>query len=189
MSRIGLYFGSFNPVHIGHLAIAGYFAEFTDLEQIWFVVSPQNPLKKKETLLDDYERLRMVDLALGDSFKLRSCDVEFRMPVPSYTIDTMAYLEELHPDHDFCLIMGGDNIRTLYKWKNVDLLVRKYPIYVYPRRESLKEPTLRSKEIEDRAEIRNSVRLLLKSRDPLLEKELKQEEICRGSFPYCVEIY
>lgn len=133
MDKIGLYFGSFNPVHIGHLAIAGYMTEFTDLSQVWFVVSPQNPLKRKETLLDDYQRLEMARLAIGDNNKLRASDIEFRLPVPSYTINTLAYLNEKYPEKEFCLVMGEDNLYTMHKWKNSDELVRKYKLYVYPR--------------------------------------------------------
>jgi nicotinate-nucleotide adenylyltransferase len=131
--RVGLYFGSFNPVHIGHMAIAGYMLEFEGLDEIWFVVSPQNPLKKKETLLDDYQRLYMVQLATGDSTRMKASDIEFRLPVPSYTIDTLAYLEEKFPGYTFCLVMGEDNLYTLHKWKNSGELVRKAPLYVYPR--------------------------------------------------------
>lgn len=142
MTKIGLYFGSFNPIHIGHIAIAGYMAEFTDIDQVWFVVSPQNPLKKKETLLEDYERLKMVDMAINDSFKLRSCDVEFRMPKPSYTIDTITYLREQYPSYQFSLIMGEDNLYTFYKWKNAELLATKYSFYVYPRNREKNVPTV-----------------------------------------------
>jgi nicotinate-nucleotide adenylyltransferase len=133
MARIGLYFGSFNPVHLGHLAIAGYMTEFEDLKQIWFVVSPQNPLKKKETLLDDYQRLYMVQLATDNNDKFRASDIEFKMTIPSYTIDTLTFLQEKYPDHEFCLVMGEDNLYTLHKWKNADEIVKKYPIYFYPR--------------------------------------------------------
>jgi nicotinate-nucleotide adenylyltransferase len=136
MSRIGLYFGSFNPIHIGHMAIAGYITEFTHLDQVWFIVSPHNPLKKKETLLDDHQRLYMVQLAIGDNDRLKASDIEFKLPVPSYTIDTLAYLEEKFPLHEFSLVMGEDNLYTLHKWKNAEELVRKYPVYVYPRPES-----------------------------------------------------
>jgi nicotinate-nucleotide adenylyltransferase len=138
MSRIGLYFGSFNPIHIGHIAIAGYMTEFEKLDQVWFVVSPQNPLKKKETLLDDYQRLHMVTLAIGDNDRLRASDIEFRLPVPSYTIDTLTHLHEKHPDHEFCLVMGEDNLYTLHKWKNADELIRRYRIYCYPRPDAVK---------------------------------------------------
>ena len=106
MEKIGLYFGSFNPVHIGHIAIAGYLTEFTDLNQVWFVVSPHNPLKKKETLLPDHQRLHMTRLAIGDNDKLKASDIEFKLPIPSYTIDTLAYLKERHPSREFSLVMG-----------------------------------------------------------------------------------
>jgi nicotinate-nucleotide adenylyltransferase len=138
MTKIGLYFGSFNPVHIGHIAIAGYMTEFSDLAQVWFVVSPHNPLKKKETLLADHHRLYMTQLALGDSDKLKASDIEFRMALPSYTIDTLTYLQEKHPKYEFCLVMGEDNLFTLHKWKNAEELVSKYPIYYYPRPETVK---------------------------------------------------
>jgi nicotinate-nucleotide adenylyltransferase len=133
MSRIGLYFGSFNPVHIGHMAIAGYMTEFAGLDQIWFVVSPHNPLKKKETLLADHHRLYMTQLAIGDNPRLKASDIEFKLPVPSYTVDTLTYLREKYPDNVFCLVLGEDNLYTLDKWKNVDELIKKCPIYVYPR--------------------------------------------------------
>ncbi len=138
MAKIGLYFGSFNPVHIGHIAIAGYMTEFTCLDQVWFVISPLNPLKKKETLLDDYQRLQMAWLAIGDNVRLKASDSEFKLPVPSYTIDTLTYLKEEYPKNEFCLVMGEDNLYTLHKWKNINELIRKYPIYVYPRPDSIK---------------------------------------------------
>lgn len=136
MAKVGLYFGSFNPVHIGHTAIAGYMKEYTDLEQVWFIVSPQNPLKKKETLLDDHHRLYLVELALGDDYSMRPSDIEFRQPSPSYTIDTMARLTEKYPDHDFVLVLGEDNLYTLHKWKNAPELIKRFPLYVYPRPEA-----------------------------------------------------
>jgi len=138
MAKIGLYFGSFNPIHIGHTAIAGYMIEFTRLDQVWFVVSPQNPLKKKETLLPDNQRLYLVQLAIGENIKFRASDIEFKLPMPSYTIDTLIYLREKHPDNKFHLIMGEDNLFTLHKWKNVNNLIKDYPIYVYPRPYSVK---------------------------------------------------
>lgn len=138
MAKIGLYFGSFNPVHIGHIAIAGYMTEFAGLDQVWFVVSPHNPLKKKETLLSDHQRLYMTQLAIGDNVRLKASDIEFKLPVPSYTIDTLTYLREKYPKNEFCLVMGEDNLYTLHKWKNVNELIRKYPIYVYPRHDSVK---------------------------------------------------
>ena len=138
MARIGLYFGSFNPVHIGHMAIAGYMTEFGGLDQVWFVVSPHNPLKKKETLLADHQRLQMVRLAIGDNPKFKASDIEFKLPIPSFTIDTLTYLGEKYSNNEFCLLMGQDNLVTLHKWKNAYELVRKCPIYVYPRPDIVK---------------------------------------------------
>jgi len=129
----GLYFGSFNPVHIGHLAIANFMVEFSELEQLWFVVSPQNPLKEKKSLLQDYHRLEMVRLAVEDDDRFRASDIEFKLPTPSYTIDTLTYLEEKHPGLEFQLVMGGDGLRTFHKWKHADLIVEKYHRLIYPR--------------------------------------------------------
>lgn len=153
MAKIGLYFGSFNPVHIGHIAIAGYMTEFTELDQVWYVVSPHNPLKKKETLLADHQRLYMTQLAVGDNDKFKAIDIEFKLPVPSYTIDTLTYLEEKYPKNDFCLIMGEDNLCTLHKWKNVTDLISKYPIYVYPRNCNKKSSSVLLEQILAKAEI------------------------------------
>lgn len=129
----GLFFGSFNPVHIGHMAIANYIAEYSPLKEIWFVVSPHNPLKTKESLLKDRDRLYMTELAIGGDQRFRVSDVEFTLPQPSYTIDTLAWLTEKHPSRRFTLIMGEDNLTTLHKWKNAEVLVKQYPIVVYPR--------------------------------------------------------
>lgn len=129
----GLYFGSFNPVHIGHLAIANFMVEFSELEQLWFVVSPQNPLKERKSLLKDYHRLEMVRLAVEDDDRFRASDIEFKLPTPSYTIDTLTYLEELNPGREFQLVMGGDGLRTFHKWKHAELIVEKYHRLIYPR--------------------------------------------------------
>jgi nicotinate-nucleotide adenylyltransferase len=131
--KIGLFFGSFNPVHVGHLIIGNFMATQTDLEQVWFVVSPQNPLKPKNSLARDRDRLNMVQLAIGDNPLLRVSDIEFKLPKPSYTVDTLAHLTEKYPQHTFTLIMGGDNLGTLNKWKNYEILLRDYDIYVYKR--------------------------------------------------------
>ncbi len=129
----GLYFGSFNPIHIGHLAIANFMIEFSELEQLWFVVSPQNPLKEKKSLLKDYHRLEMVRLAVEDDERFRASDIEFKLPTPSYTIDTLTYLEEKHPGRKFQLVMGADGLSTFHKWKHADLIVKKYHRLIYPR--------------------------------------------------------
>lgn len=131
--KVGLFFGSFNPVHVGHMIIANFMATQTDMDQVWMVVSPHNPLKPKKTLARDHDRLHLVRLAIGGNLNLRASDVEFNLPKPSYTIDTLSYLREQYPEKQFCLIMGGDNLGTLHKWKNYGLLLRDYPIYVYQR--------------------------------------------------------
>jgi nicotinate-nucleotide adenylyltransferase len=151
--NIGLYFGSFNPVHLGHTAIAGYITEFTDIDQVWFVVSPHNPLKKKESLLADHHRLYLTQLAIGDNDKMRVSDIELKLPVPSYTIDTLTYLQEKHPGNKFSLIMGEDNLYTLHKWKNAEELVRRYPVYVYPRPDTAKPSSPLLDQIISKAEI------------------------------------
>lgn len=131
--KIGLYFGSFNPVHNGHMVIANYMAEFTDLDQVWLVVSPHNPLKPLGSLLQDYHRFALVTKAIGDYRKLKPSKIEFELPKPSYTINTLVYLQEKHPKHSFVLIMGSDSLATLHKWKNYEMILDGYEIYVYPR--------------------------------------------------------
>jgi nicotinate-nucleotide adenylyltransferase len=133
MKKTGLYFGSYNPIHMGHMAIANYIVEYANLEQLWFVVSPHNPLKEKKSLLQDYHRLEMVSLAIEDDDRFRASDIEFRLPRPSYTIDTLAYLEEKHPQREFLLVMGADGLKTFNRWKNADTIVSKYHRLVYPR--------------------------------------------------------
>jgi len=134
--KVGLFFGSFNPIHIGHLCIANYFSEYTDLKEVWFVVSPHNPLKPKSSLLADHHRLELVRLALSDFPKFRVCDIEFKLSKPSYTIHTLAYLNEKYPNKDFVLIMGTDNLITFSKWKNYEQILLNYQLYVYPRPDS-----------------------------------------------------
>jgi nicotinate-nucleotide adenylyltransferase len=131
--KVGLYFGTFNPIHIGHLIIANHFAEYSGLDQIWMVVTPHNPLKKKDTLLDDYQRLQLVFLATEDYPKIKPSDIEFKLPQPNYTVNTLAYLQEKYPQHTFSLIMGEDNLKSLHKWKNYEIILQNYEVYVYPR--------------------------------------------------------
>ena len=132
--KVGLYFGTFNPIHVGHLIIANHFAEYTDLDQIWCVVTPQNPFKAKQSILDNHQRLEMVYQATKDFSKIVPCDIEFNLTQPNYTVNTLAYLEEKYPDYNFALIMGEDNLISLPKWKNSEILIDRYPIYVYPRK-------------------------------------------------------
>ncbi len=131
--KIGLYFGTFNPIHMGHLIIANHLAEHTNLEQIWMVVTPHNPLKEKSTLLSDYNRLHLVRLATEEYPKIKPSDIEFKLPQPNYTVNTLAHLMEKYPQHEFSLIMGEDNLKSFHKWKNYDYILKHHDIYVYPR--------------------------------------------------------
>ena len=131
--HIGLFFGSFNPIHVGHMVLANYMASFTDLEQVWLVVSPHNPLKQKSSLLNQNQRLHLVNLAIGDSDILKSSNIEFGLSQPSYTINTLAHLNEKYPQHQFSLIMGQDNLASFTKWKNYEEILKNHLIYVYPR--------------------------------------------------------
>lgn len=131
--NIGLFFGSFNPIHIGHLIIANTMAEQKDIAQVWFVISPLNPFKSSKSLLHEFDRLDMVELAIGDNFNLRTSDIEFNMPRPSYTIDTLTYLSSKHPQHNFRLIIGEDNLKNFHKWKNYQAILDHYGLIVYPR--------------------------------------------------------
>lgn len=133
MPKVGLFFGSFNPVHVGHMIIANFMATQTDLEEVWMVVSPHNPLKPKKSLARDHDRLHLVRLAIGDNPNIKASDIEFSLPQPSYTVDTLSYLKEKYPNREFALIMGGDNLATLHKWKNYELLLRDHEIFVYQR--------------------------------------------------------
>ncbi len=131
--KVGLYFGTFNPIHIGHLTIANHMAEYSDLDQIWFVVTPQSPFKVKASMLDNNQRLEMVFRATKDYPKLRPSDIEFGLPQPNYTINTLMYLKEKFAEHEFSLIMGEDNLKSFHKWKNYDVILSDYHLYVYPR--------------------------------------------------------
>lgn len=131
--KIGLYFGSFNPIHNGHLIIASHIANFTPLQRIWFVVSPQNPLKKSHSLLNENHRKHLIDLAIEGEKKLRSSNIEFKLPRPSFTIDTLTYLRDQYPQHQFVVIMGSDAFSNIKKWKNYKVLLKNYPIYIYKR--------------------------------------------------------
>lgn len=133
--KVGLFFGSFNPIHNGHLVIAEFMATQTDLEEVWFVVSPHNPLKNKKSLANDYDRLAWVQDAIADNINLKASSIEFNLPQPSFTIVTLSVLKEKFPDKKFHLIMGGDSLLSLPKWKNADILMRDFPIYVYTRPE------------------------------------------------------
>lgn len=138
--QIGLFFGSFNPVHVGHMVLANYMLEFTPMDEIWFVVSPHNPLKQKTSLLDQHQRLALVNLAIDDHPKIKASNIEFSLPQPSYTINTLVHLQEKYPNHQFNLIMGQDNLTTFHKWKNYEEILNHFKIMVYPRPNCLSTP-------------------------------------------------
>jgi len=131
--KVGLFFGTFNPIHIGHLIIANYMAEFSDLDEVWFVVTPLSPFKKKNSLLDNHHRLAIANIAVENYPKLKTSDIEFKLSQPNYTVNTLVHLEEKYPKHQFCLIMGEDNLKGFHKWKNSEIILNNYELYVYPR--------------------------------------------------------
>ncbi len=131
--NVGLYFGSFNPVHCGHLIIANHILNETELEKIWFIVSPQNPFKTSSTLLNEYNRLHLLKLATEDDLRIKVSDIEFSLPKPSYTSVTLAHLQEKYPTYQFSIIMGADSFQNLNKWKNATYIIKNFPVYVYPR--------------------------------------------------------
>ncbi|GMN06561.1 nicotinate (nicotinamide) nucleotide adenylyltransferase [Croceitalea sp. MTPC5] len=134
MKKVGLYFGTFNPIHIGHLAIANHMVEFSDLDEVWFVITPQSPFKQKKSLLDNHHRYQMVLEATTDCPKLKPSKIEFDLPQPNYTINTLIHLEEKYPEgYNFSLIMGEDNLKGFHKWKNYEVILENYALYIYPR--------------------------------------------------------
>ncbi|MDG1476479.1 MAG: nicotinate (nicotinamide) nucleotide adenylyltransferase [Vicingaceae bacterium] len=131
--KVGLYFGTYNPIHVGHLIIANHMVDYTDLDQVWFIVSPQNPFKTKASLLEDYHRLTLVKVAIEGNKNLRASNIEYDLPKPSYTIDTLTCIQEKHPEHNFSIIMGEDNLRSFHKWKNYEQIIENHHVFVYPR--------------------------------------------------------
>lgn len=131
--KIGLFFGTFNPIHIGHLILANYMAEFSDLDEVWFVITPMSPFKQKSSMLDNIHRMAIANVAVEDYPKLKTSDIEFKLPQPNYTVNTLIHIEEKYPEHQFCLIMGEDNLKGFHKWKNYEIIIKNYQLYVYPR--------------------------------------------------------
>ncbi|PKA83053.1 nicotinate-nucleotide adenylyltransferase [Ulvibacter sp. MAR_2010_11] len=183
--RIGLYFGTFNPIHVGHLIIANYMAEMTNLDEVWMVVTPHNPLKKKKTLLDDIHRLTMVRIAVEDYPKLKASNVEFDLPQPNYTVHTLAYLEEKYPDYAFCLIMGEDNLKSLQKWKNYQVILDRYAIYIYPRISEGETET----EFDNHPKITKIDAPVMELSSTFIRKNIKKGKNIRPMVPYEVWKY
>jgi nicotinate-nucleotide adenylyltransferase len=131
--KVGLYFGTFNPIHVGHLIIANHLVEYSDLDEIWFVVTPLSPHKKKQSLLDNHHRYELVYVAVEDYPKLKPSDIEFKLSQPNYTVNTLAHISEKYPENEFSLIMGEDNLKSFHKWKNYETILEQHNVYVYPR--------------------------------------------------------
>ena len=181
--KIGLFFGSFNPVHIGHLIIANYMISFTDIDELWFVLSPQNPLKEKALLIDDTFRLEMLKIAVGVNPKIKVCDTELSLSKPSFTINTLKYLEKLYPGNEFAIIMGADGIKSFTKWKDYQILEEKYQRYIYPR------PGVNSIEIPSCKNCKILQAPLLEISSKYVRKALKEKKDMRYFLPYGVYDY
>ncbi len=181
--KIGLYFGSFNPIHNGHMAIANYMLEFTDLTEIWFVISPQNPFKAKQKLLPDYQRLELVNLAINDASGFRASSIEFNLPKPSYTIDTLAYLYDKYPEKEFVLIMGSDNLVFFHKWKNFNEILRNHQIYIYPR------PNTKQVELMKHPKVQKVEAPLMEISSSFIREAIKNKKDIRFFVPHRAWLY
>ena len=177
--KVSLYFGTFNPIHIGHLVIANHLAEYSDLNQIWFVVTPQSPFKIKQSMLDNYQRLEMVYRATKEYDKLKPSDIEFNLPQPNYTVNTLAYLQEKHPKYEFSLIMGEDNLKGLHKWKNYEWILLNHKIYVYPR---LSEGVIETK-FEDHPHIQKIDAPIMELSSTFIRNAIKQGKNVKPMLP------
>jgi nicotinate-nucleotide adenylyltransferase len=175
--HIGLFFGSFNPVHIGHMVLANYMLSFTDLQQVWLVVSPHNPLKNKSQLLNQNDRLHLVNLAIDDHTKIRSSAIEFNLPQPSYTINTLTHLREKYSQHRFSLIMGQDNLQSFAKWKNYEEILKRYHIYVYPR------PNATPSEFDEHPHVHLTDAPLMEISSTFIRKAIKEKKDVRFFMP------
>jgi len=183
--KIGLFFGSFNPIHVGHMTLANYMVEFTHLDEVWFVVTPHNPHKKKKTLLDDVHRLAMVRIAVEEYPKLKASTIEFDLPQPNYTVNTLAHLEEKYPAHHFCLIMGEDNLKNFHKWKNYEVILDRYELVVYPRITETKLP----EEFENHPKIHQVAAPIMEISSTFIRKAIKEKKNIRPMLPHNVWTY
>ncbi|MEO6902100.1 MAG: nicotinate (nicotinamide) nucleotide adenylyltransferase [Bacteroidia bacterium] len=187
--KIGLFFGSFNPVHVGHLVLANYMLSFTDLEEVWFIVSPQNPLKKKKTLLDERHRLQLVRLAIDDHPKLKANDIEFKISRPSYTTNTLAHLKEKYPHVNFTLILGADNLENFHKWKNYEEILNHHELYIYPRINNNASSTSEALLLEKHPKVKMVDAPLLEISSTFIRNAIKDKKDVRYFMPLAVWNY
>ena len=185
MKKVGLYFGTFNPIHIGHLTIANHLVEYSDIDIIWFVVTPHSPFKKKSSLLDNHHRLEMVYRATESYDSLKPSNIEFNLPQPNYTINTLAHLEEKYPEREFALIMGEDNLKSFHKWKNYEQILEGYTIYVYPR---ISEGTVES-QFNDHPKITKVNAPIMELSSTFIRKAVKNKKNIRPLVPESVWTY
>ncbi|MBT8267482.1 MAG: nicotinate-nucleotide adenylyltransferase [Bacteroidia bacterium] len=183
--KVGLFFGTFNPIHVGHLTIANHLVEFSTLDQVWFVVTPHSPFKKKSSLLDNNHRYQMVFRAVEPYSKLKASDIEFNLPQPNYTINTLAYLEEKYPDLEFALIMGEDNLKGFHKWKNYELILENYDLYIYPRIGNGKVES----QLKDHPRIHNVDAPIMELSATFIRKAIKEGKNIRPMLPEHVWTY
>lgn len=183
--KIGLYFGTFNPIHVGHLAIANHMVEFSDLDQVWMVVTPHNPHKKKSTLLENNHRKMMVDIALEEYPKIKSSAIEFDLPQPNFTVNTLAVLEEKYPKQKFCLLMGEDNLKSFHKWKNFEVILSRYELFVYPRLTPNKATTL----LENHPNVTRIAAPIMEISSTAIRKAIKSKKNIRPLLPQNVWQY
>ncbi len=183
--EIGLYFGTFNPIHIGHLAIGNHMVEYSDLDKIWMVITPHNPFKEKKTLLSNHHRYQMVQRALEEYPKIAPSTVEFDLSQPNYTINTLVHLQEKYPEHEFALIMGEDNLKNLHKWKNYEVILEHYNIYVYPR---ISEGTIQH-QFKDHPKIHHVAAPIMEISSTAIRKGIATGKNVRPLLPDSVFIY
>jgi len=186
MKKVGLYFGTFNPIHIGHLILGNHFVETTNLSEVWFVITPQNPQKQKKSILPNYQRLELVYRAINDYPKLKPCDIEFSLPVPNYTCNTLAYLEEKYSGYSFSLLIGEDNWASFHKWKNYETILKNYQMYVYPRFITNKNP---NGEINNHSNVKKIDAPKIEISSSFIRQAIKKGENIRPLLPYEVWKY